>query len=150
MIKQFKNFLTASNALALAIGVIIGAATGKMVSAIVDDILMPIISLILPAGDWRTAQIVLKESVDAAGKPVVTAIKYGDVFGAALDFLIIAYVVFWIVKLFVPKQAEAPAVATKTCPECLEAIPAAARKCKHCGTLLAAGPVAAGGVRTPA
>jgi len=55
MLRDFKAFLTKSNALALAIGVVIGAATGKVVSGIVDDLLMPVIGLVLPSGDWREA-----------------------------------------------------------------------------------------------
>jgi large conductance mechanosensitive channel len=134
MIKDFKEFLTKSNAMALAIGVIIGAATGKLVTGIVADLLMPIISLVLPAGDWREKQIVLKSVVDAAGKETVTAIKYGDLVGNTIDFLIIACVVFLITKALLPKPADAP--PTKTCPECLESIPAAAKKCKACGSVV--------------
>jgi large conductance mechanosensitive channel len=135
MIKQFKEFLTKTNALALAVGVIIGAATGKLVTGIVADLLMPIISLILPAGDWREKQFVIKSVVDAAGKETVTAIKYGDLAGITIDFLIIAYVVFLIAKAFFPKPAPTPAM--KDCPECLESIPAAAKKCKACGSVVA-------------
>ncbi|MDP4199761.1 MAG: large conductance mechanosensitive channel protein MscL [Bacteroidota bacterium] len=129
MIKQFKEFLTQSNALALAIGVIIGAATGKLVTGVVSDLLMPIITLILPAGDWREAQLVLKHATDAAGKETITAIKYGDLAGTALDFVIISYIVFLITKALLPKKNEP---AMKDCPECLEKIPAAAKKCKFC------------------
>jgi large conductance mechanosensitive channel len=136
MLKQFKTFLTTSNALALGVGVIIGAATGKIVSAIVNDLLMPIISLFIPAGDWRSAELVLKRSMDAAGKEVVTAIKYGDLFGSILDFLIISWVVFLIVKMLVPARPEPAAAATRTCPECLETIPALAHRCKHCTATL--------------
>ena len=131
MIKQFKLFLTSTNALALAVGVIIGAATGKVVSAVVGDLLMPVISLVLPAGDWRNAEFVLKTATDAAGKVSVTSIKYGDLGGTILDFLIIAYVVYLIAKSFIPKAVPVP---TKVCPECLEVVPLAARKCKSCGS----------------
>ncbi len=131
MITQFKEFLTKSNALALAVGVIIGAATGKFVSSIVADLLMPLISFVLPAGDWRDAQLVLKRSVDAAGKESLTAIKYGDLAGTTLDFLIISFVVFYIAKAFIPKKADAP---TKVCAACKETIVADATKCKFCGS----------------
>ncbi len=132
MIKQFKQFLTTTNALALAVGVIIGAAVGKVVTSLVADLLMPIISLVLPAGDWRTAKFVLKTSTDAAGKVTETAILYGDLFGTIIDFLIIAYVIFLITKAFIPKKGETPALPTKICPECTEIIPLAAHKCKFC------------------
>lgn len=132
MIKQFKTFLTTTNALALAVGVIIGAATGKLVTAVVTDLLMPVISLIIPSGDWRSAEFVLRTTTGPDGKPVVTSLKYGDFVGTVVDFLIIAYVVFLIVKIFIPKKPEAPAAATKTCPQCLETIPSAATRCKFC------------------
>ncbi len=130
MINEFKQFLIKTNALALAIGVIIGAATGKLVSAVVDDLLMPPISLIMPAGDWRESQIVLSKSVDLTGKTTVSAIKYGHLVGSALDFSIIAFVVFLITKTVLPKDA--PAEAVKKCPECLETVPAVAKKCRAC------------------
>ena len=135
MLTEFKEFLTKSNAMALAIGVIIGAATSKLVTGIVADLLMPIISLVLPAGDWREKEVVLKSSMDGAGKITVTSFRYGDLAGTILDFLIIATVVFLITKAILPKPA--PAAATKICPECLETIPAAARKCKACGSEVA-------------
>src|ERR1035437_3281754 len=133
MLKDFKEFLTKSNAMALAIGVIIGAATGKLVSGIVADLLMPIISLVLPAGDWREKQVVLKSVMDAAGKETVTSVKYGALVGDAIDFVIIACVVFLITKALLPKVVEP---ATKDCPECLEKIPLAAKKCKACGSVV--------------
>jgi large conductance mechanosensitive channel len=136
MLKQFKAFLTTSNALALAVGVIIGAATGKMVSAVVNDLLMPIISLVIPAGDWRAAELVIKRSTDAAGKEAITSIKYGDLAGSVLDFLIISWVVFLIVKTLIPEKPEPPAADTRNCPECLETVPALAKRCKYCTSSL--------------
>ena len=127
--KEFREFLLKQNAVALAIGVIIGAAIGKVVSGIVEDLLMPVISPIMPSGNWREAQVVLSKSVDAAGKETVNAIKYGHLFGTVIDFVIVAFIVYWIGKMFVKP---APAPATKTCPACLEAIPAAATRCRAC------------------
>lgn len=132
MLKDFVSFLTKTNALALAIGVIIGGATGKMVSAVVDDAMMPVVGLIMPAGDWRDAQIVLSQSTDAAGKVTVNALKYGHLVGVVLDFVIISFVVYALTKVLLPKEVPAP--PTKTCPECLELIPEAARKCRACAT----------------
>jgi large conductance mechanosensitive channel len=130
MIKEFKGFLVKQNALALAIGVIIGAAVGKVVTSIAEDVINPIIGLLLPGGSWRDAKIVLAHGVDAAGKPTETGITYGHLIGSLVDFLVIALVVFLIVKAFLPKPGEA--APTKECPQCKELIPAAATRCKAC------------------
>jgi len=129
MLKEFKEFLLKQNALALAIGVIIGASIGKVVSAIADDVINPIVGLLLPAGDWRSAKIVLSRATDAAGKVTENAIAYGDLIGRMVDFLIIAFVVYLIVKAFLPKPG---APTTKECTECKEIIPKDARRCKAC------------------
>jgi len=131
---EFKEFLTKSNALALAVGVIIGAASGKVVSALVGDILMPVIGLILPKGDWRDASIELSRSTDAAGKITVNAIKYGDFLGNAVDFIAIAFVVYLITKALLKP---APAAPSQTCPYCKEANAVDATKCKACTSALA-------------
>jgi large conductance mechanosensitive channel len=130
MLKDFKDFLLKQNALALAIGVIIGASIGKVVSAIADDVINPLIGLLLPAGDWRNAKVVLSHATDAAGKVTENAITYGDLIGRIVDFIIIAFVVYLITKSFLPKPG---APTTKTCPECVEAIPVAATRCRACG-----------------
>ncbi len=135
MLQEFKAFLTKSNALALAVGVIIGAATGKVVSGVVDDLLMPIIGLILPAGDWREAKFVLRTVTDAKGKVTDSAIAYGHLIGTIIDFFFIALVVFLITKALIKPAPPGP--PTKNCPECMEAIPAEARKCKACGSVVA-------------
>lgn len=134
MLKAFIGFLTKTNALALAIGVIIGAATGKVVSAISDDMIMPAVGLVMPKGDWREAQIVLSKSQDANGKFTVNALKYGHLVGCVVDFTIISFVVFSLTKLLLPKEPPPP--ATKICPECLETVPAAAKRCKACTAVL--------------
>ncbi|HVR37823.1 MAG TPA: large conductance mechanosensitive channel protein MscL [Thermoanaerobaculia bacterium] len=119
MISEFSGFLTKTNALALAVGVIIGAAVGKIVSSLSDDILMPILGLFLPAGGWRQAKI------DFFGSPIL----YGHFIGAVVDFLIVSLVLFLIVRKLVKP---APAAPTKSCAECLEIIPAGARRCRAC------------------
>lgn len=137
MLAEFKAFLTKSNAFALAIGVIIGAASGKLVSALVSDMLMPLIGVLLPKGDWRTAQIVLSSAVDPTDpkKMVVNAIKYGDFLGNMIDFIAIAAVVFLMTKLFLKPAPEAP---SKECPFCKEKLPVDATKCKACTSALPA------------
>jgi large conductance mechanosensitive channel len=122
--KDFREFLLKQNALALAVGVVIGAAVGKVVSAIVDDIIMPVVGLLIPGGEWRNWELPLTH--DAAGK-VTNAIKYGDVLGRLVDFLIVALVVFLVTKALL--QSPTP---TKACPRCTELVAAAATRCKYC------------------
>ena len=122
MLGEFRGFLTKTNALALAVGVIIGAAVGKVVSSLVDDILMPIIGLALPGGDWRAAKIAIGGG----------SINYGNFFGNVLDFIIVAFVVFLIVRMLIKPAPEPAAVEMRSCPECLEMVPAAAKRCRAC------------------
>lgn len=126
-VQGFREFLLKQNAFALAVGVIIGAAMGRVVSGLVDDVLMPILGLVMPGGDWRNAQIVLSGA---------NALKYGDLIGRMIDFVIVAAVVYALSKAFLEKE-EAPAAATRACPECLEPIPIAARRCRACGSTVA-------------
>ncbi|HET7706992.1 MAG TPA: large conductance mechanosensitive channel protein MscL [Thermoanaerobaculia bacterium] len=133
MVGEFKAFLTRSNALALAIGVIIGAATAKLVSAFADDLLMPIIGLIMPGGDWRAAKWVLETATGPDGKVTENAILYGHFLGSILDFVIIAFIVFAITKAALRPD---PAVPTKSCPQCLEIIPLGATKCRACASVV--------------
>jgi large conductance mechanosensitive channel len=121
VVKEFRDFLVKQNALALAVGVIIGAAIGKVVSGIVDDVFMPLIGVILPGGEWRAAQWVLSGT---------NAIKYGDLIGRFVDFVIVAAVIFGVVKLLLREKPKPP--TTRPCPKCLEVIPLAAMRCKAC------------------
>jgi large conductance mechanosensitive channel len=100
-----------------------------VVSSLVADILMPMISLGLPAGEWRAARIVLSESIGADGKPIVNAINYGTFVGTVIDFAIVAFAVFMIVRYILRPAPDAP---TKICPFCQETIPAGAKKCRAC------------------
>ena len=128
MIEEFRKFLLQTNALALAVGVIIGGAVGKVVSSLAGDVLMPFIGLFLPGGNWRELSWVLSTKPD--GTPA-NAVAYGAFLGSLVDFVIIAVVVFLITKaLLRPPATEAP--PTKQCAECLEVIPAAAHRCRAC------------------
>jgi large conductance mechanosensitive channel len=129
--KGFIDFLKQTNALALAVGVIIGGAVGKVVSSLVSDVLMPLISLAMPAGDWREAKIALSHKADGA---IDKAIGLGNFAGTVIDFVIVAFVVYTITKALLKPAPAAPAPATKTCGECLESVPAAAKKCRACGS----------------
>ncbi len=134
MLKEFKDFLLKTNALALAVGVIIGGAVGKVVSSLVSDILMPLISLAIPGGSWRETRIVLATHTDAAGKTIENAMTIGAFLGSVVDFIIIGAAVFLLTKALLRPQPAAPAPPSKTCPECLETVPAAAKRCRACGS----------------
>lgn len=129
--KGFIDFLKQTNALALAIGVIIGGAVGKIVDSVVSDLLMPLISLAMPNGDWRAAKIALSTNPDGT---VDKAIGIGSFAGRTVDFVIIAAVVYLITKSLLKPAPAAPAAPSKTCGECCSSIPVAAKKCMHCGS----------------
>ena len=129
MLKGFKEFLLKTNALALAVGVIIGAAVGKVVSSLVADMLMPVISVLIPSGDWRAAKFVLSTSTGPDGKQVVNSINYGVFAGNVIDFIIIAFCVYLITKAFLK---EPPPPDMKQCPRCKETIALDATRCKFC------------------
>ena len=129
MLNGFREFLLKTNALALAVGVIIGAAVGKVVSSLVADILMPFVSLLIPGGEWRSARYILNTKTGADGKEIINAVNIGTFIGNVVDFIIIAFCIYMITKAFLK---EAPAAPTKSCPKCIETIPIAATKCRYC------------------
>ena len=94
-LSDFKQFALKGNVVDLAVGVVIGAAFGKIIAAAVSDIIMPLVSLVLPSGDWRNSGIVLRHG--ALPKDDV-ALRWGDFLGVCLDFLIVALVLFLIVS----------------------------------------------------
>jgi large conductance mechanosensitive channel len=132
MVRGFKEFLLKNNVLALAIAVIVGGAVGKVVSSLAADIIMPVISPLLPSGEWRTAKIVLSRTVGPDGKEVVNAIGYGSFLGNVIDFIVIAFVVYLLTKSLIKEAPAPPPPVTKTCPRCLESVDAGATKCKFC------------------
>jgi large conductance mechanosensitive channel len=115
MFSEFKAFIARGNVLDLAVAVVIGAAFGKIVTALVDGIVMPVISMVtggVNVSDWK--YVVTPAQLDAAGKELAAevAIKYGAVFQALLDFLVIAFVIFLILKAYNRMRAPAPEAAT--------------------------------------
>jgi large conductance mechanosensitive channel len=129
MIKGFREFLFKNNVLALAIAVIVGGAVGKVVSSLAADVIMPMISKVLPHGEWRSARFIIGTTTGPDGKEAINAINYGTFFGNIVDFLIIAFVVYMITRSLIH---EAPGPATKPCPRCKETILLDATKCKFC------------------
>ena len=115
MLNEFKAFIARGNVLDLAVAVVIGAAFGKIVTALVDGIVMPIISMAtggVSVADWK--YVVSPAQVDAAGKEIAAevAIKYGALFQSLFDFVIIAFVIFLILKAYNRMRAPAPEAAT--------------------------------------
>ena len=130
MLGEFKGFLLKSNALALAIGVIIGGALGTVVNSLVNDILMPPIGFVLGGVDFSTFKFVLKPAV--GGDPATeVAIRWGAFVNALIAFLAIAFVVWQISRTFIKEPPEAE---VKTCPYCKEANAIDATKCKACAS----------------
>jgi len=138
MLKEFKDFAMKGNVLDMAIGVIIGGAFGKIVSSLVSDVLMPPLGLLMGKVDFSSLFINLsgtpQPSLTAAKAAGAPTINYGVFLQATFDFIIIAFVIFLLVKqvnrLKKPEPTAAP--ATKDCPHCLSAIPVKATKCAHC------------------
>jgi large conductance mechanosensitive channel len=141
VVKEFKNFILRGNVVDMAVGVIIGAAFGKIVSSLVNDVLMPPIGKIIGNVDFTNLFVVLNggayKSLDEAVKSGAPVINYGVFLNNIFDFLIVAAVIFFVVNrisALMPAPDEAPAPATKECPDCAETVLVKARKCKFCGT----------------
>ncbi len=137
MVKEFKEFAMKGNVVDMAVGIIIGAAFGRIVTSLVNDVLMPPIGILLGGIDFSSFSFVLKEA--AEGHAAVT-VKYGMFINAIIDFVIVAFCIFMIIRAMnaMRKKQEAPAAAptTKTCPECAMTIPVEAKRCGHCSSVL--------------
>ena len=138
MLSEFKQFIARGNVLDLAIGVIIGAAFGKIVSSLVNDLLNPVIGLATGGMDFSSLFISLNgqhyANLNEAKAAKAPTVNYGVFINTVIEFLIISFVIFLIVKQ-VNRFFPAP-VATKTCPECQTKIPLAARRCPACTSVL--------------
>lgn len=130
LMKEFKEFISRGNVMDMAVGIIIGGAFTAIVTSLVNDIAMPLISIITGGFDFTALCIALGEGEDAA------TLNYGAFIAAVINFLLIALVVFIIVKAankFSRKKAAEPApVTTKACPFCREEIAIEATRCPHC------------------
>ncbi len=143
MLKEFKQFAMRGNVVDLAIGVIIGAAFGKIVSSLVEDVIMPPIGLLLNHVNFSELFINLGgksyESLKAAKDAGAATLNYGIFLNSVINFLIVAFAVFLVVQQVNrwTKKPETAAPATKDCPQCAMSIPLAAKRCGHCTTQLA-------------
>jgi large conductance mechanosensitive channel len=141
MLKEFRQFIMRGSVLDLAVGIIVGAAFGKIVSSFVADLIMPPLGLAI--GKVNMVDLAWKLADGKDGKPVL--LKYGSFFQSVFDFLIVAFAIFMVVKLAntlqnLRKKEEAPVIAPamKTCAECAMDIPVKAKKCGHCLSVLPA------------
>jgi large conductance mechanosensitive channel len=140
MLKEFKAFIMRGNVLDLAVAVIIGGAFGKIVTSLVNDVIMPPVGLVLGNVDFTNLFIDLSgaghASLDAAKKAGAPVVAYGQLINTILDFVIVAAVIFLVVrtanKLQRAKDVPAAALTTRECPRCLSAIPLKATRCAHC------------------
>jgi large conductance mechanosensitive channel len=143
MLKEFKEFAMRGNVLDMAVGIIIGAAFGKIVSSLVDDIIMPPIGGALGHVDFSNLFINLSgtsyptiAAAKAAGAPTL---NYGLFLNTIISFLIVAFAIFLLLRVvnrWLAKAAPAPAPTTRDCPMCAMPIPLVARKCGHCTSAL--------------
>jgi len=145
MLKEFRDFAMRGNVVDLAIGIIIGAAFGKIVTSLVNDMLMPPLGVILGKVDFSNLFINMSgthyDSLAAAKAAGAATINYGIFINNIIDFVIVAFAVFLLVKQMnrlLPKKVEAATPATKECPYCKSSIPAAATRCPQCTSQLAA------------
>jgi large conductance mechanosensitive channel len=143
MIKEFKEFAMRGNVLDMAVGIIIGAAFGQIVTSFVQDVLMPPIGRMLGRVDFSNLFVSLNgqhyDTVAAAKAAGAATINYGLFINTVINFLIVAFAVFLLVRQvnrLAPKPAPAP--TTRECPFCLSAVPLKATRCPHCTSELRA------------
>jgi large conductance mechanosensitive channel len=139
MLKEFKEFAMRGNVIDMAVGIIVGAAFGKIITVLVSDVLMPPIGLLLSGADFSNLFINLSAKsyatlaeAKAAGAPTI---NYGLFLNTLVDFVIIGFVVFLLVRQLnrMSQPPPAPAITTtKECPHCLSTIPLKAARCAHC------------------
>jgi len=150
MLKEFKEFAMRGNVVDMAVGIIIGAAFGTIITALVSDVLMPPVGLLLGNVDFSNLFVVLKEGKIAGPYATVAAAKaagavtlnYGQFLNTIVNFLIVAFAIFFLIRGMnsMKKKEEAPPAAptTKECPHCLSTIPIKATRCGHCTSELKA------------
>lgn len=124
MLREFRDFALRGNVMDLAVAVIIGGAFGKIIASLVNDVLMPIIGLVLGGLDFSSLSFTVKDAV----------VNYGLFIQAIVDFTIVAFVIFLIVRTMNRLQKPAPIVnpTTKECPYCISTISINAKRCPHC------------------
>ena len=149
MLKDFKAFITRGNVVDMAVGIIIGAAFGRIVDSLVKDVIMPPIGLVLGKTDFSNLFVIVKAgslpgpypSLAAAQASGAVTVNYGTFLNTIITFVIVAFSIFLVVKL-INRLRRPEEVATKDCPYCLSSIPIAATRCSACTSHLDAEPTA--------
>jgi large conductance mechanosensitive channel len=145
MLKEFKEFAMRGNVLDMAVGIIIGAAFGRIVTSLVNDVIMPPIGVLLGGVDFTEIYINLSggsyESLAAAKEAGAATINFGVFINTVLNFLIVAFAIFLLIRNVnrlkrKEEAAPAPAPTTRDCPHCLSSIPIKATRCAHCTSQL--------------
>jgi large conductance mechanosensitive channel len=132
MLKEFKEFAMRGNVVDMAVGIIIGGAFGKIITSLVNDVIMPPIGLLMGGVDFAKLNIVIKAKTEGAE---AVAINYGLFLNTILDFILVAFAIFVVVKQMnrFKKTEAAPAEpASKECPRCCSTIPVKATRCPNC------------------
>jgi large conductance mechanosensitive channel len=133
MLKEFKEFAMRGNVVDMAVGIIIGGAFGKIVSSLVNDVIMPPIGVLMGNVDFSSLAITIQEKTAATE---AVSINYGIFINTVLDFIIVAFAIFMVIKQMnrLKKVEEAPAAAptTKECPKCYSEIAIKATRCPNC------------------
>jgi large conductance mechanosensitive channel len=146
MVREFRDFIMRGNVIDLAVALVVGAAFGAIVASLVADIIMPPIGLLLGKVDFSNLFLVLKDGAKSAGPYAsledakaagAVTLNYGVFLIKVVTFLIVAFVVFMIIRAMARvRPREAPAPTTKDCPFCLSAVPLKATRCPHCTSAL--------------
>ena len=144
MFKDFKEFAMKGNVVDLAVAVIIGAAFGKIVTSLVEDIIMPVVGKVTGGLDFSNMYLPLSDKVTAGlalddARKLGAVLAWGSFVTIVINFLIIAFCIFLVVKALNSMKKPAPnaPATTKDCPACTMTIPVAAKRCPHCTTDLA-------------
>ena len=132
MLKEFKEFAMKGNVVDMAVGVVIGGAFGKIVTSFLNDVMMPPLGMLTGGVDFSEHKLLLKT---AEGATKAVTINYGAFITVVVDFAMVAFAVFMLVKAMNSIKREEPAPTEKECPECLLNIPIKAKRCGHCAQL---------------
>jgi len=145
MFKEFKEFAMRGNVLDMAVGIIIGAAFGKIVTSFVEDVMMPPLGRLLGRVDFSNLFLNLSgksyDTIAAAKAAGAPTLNYGVFMNTCINFLIVAFAVFLLVRAvnkLKREEAPKPAPTTKPCPQCLMDVPLSAKRCGHCTSQLSA------------